>query len=52
MSIAQRDQLLREINQISDLQKKREMIQKVIKWGLGGGTAYGAYSGATSYMGK
>ena len=52
LSIAQRDQLLREINQIADLQKKREMVQKVIKWGLGGGTAYGAYSGATSYMGK
>ena len=52
LSIAQRDQLLREINQIADLQKKRELIQKVIKWGLGGGTAYGAYSGVTSYMGK
>jgi len=52
LSIAQRDQLLREINQIEDLQKKRELIQKVIKWGLGGGTAYGAYSGATSYMGR
>jgi hypothetical protein len=52
LTLEQRDQMLREINQIADAQKKREMIQKVIKWGLGGGTAYGAYSGATSYMGR
>jgi len=50
LNIAQRDQLLQQINQIEDLQKKRELVQRVIKWGLGGGTAYGAYSGATSYM--
>jgi hypothetical protein len=52
ITLEQRDRILRDINKIEDLQKKREMIQKVIRWGLGGGTLYGAYSGATSYMGR
>ena len=50
ITVGERDQLLRQINQITDLQKKKEAMQRVIKWVLGGGTAYGAYSGATSYL--
>jgi hypothetical protein len=50
ITVSERDQLLRQINQITDLQKKKEAVQKVVKWVLGGGTAYGAYSGATSYL--
>jgi hypothetical protein len=42
--------MLREINSIADAQRKRQAVQKVIAWALGGGTLYGAYSGATSYL--
>lgn len=52
ITLEQRDKMLRDLNQIADLQKKREQVQRVIKWGLGGGTAYGAYSGLSGYLGK
>ena len=50
INLQQRDQMLREINSIADAQRKRQAVQKVIAWALGGGTLYGAYSGATSYL--
>jgi len=50
INLQQRDQMLREINSIADAQRKRQAVQKIIAWALGGGTLYGAWSGATSYM--
>jgi hypothetical protein len=44
LTVAQRDAILNNIKNITDLQKKKEQINKWIKWGFGGGGALGAYS--------
>jgi hypothetical protein len=48
LSIAQRDTLLNQIKNISDLQKKKELVNRVIKLGLGFTGASGLYSIYTS----
>jgi hypothetical protein len=48
INIQQRDKLLNDIKQITDLQKKKEFTQKVIKYGLGlvgAGSAYNVVKG-------
>ena len=44
LTIAQRDALLTQIKNITDLQKKKELINRVIKFGLGGTGVAGLYS--------
>ena len=44
LTIAQRDALLTRIKNITDLQKKKELINRVIKFGLGGTGVAGLYS--------
>jgi len=42
ISIEQRDQILRNINQIQDLEKKRQFVRRTIQIGLGGAVGTGA----------
>lgn len=42
ISIEQRDQILRSINQIQDLEKKRQFVRRAIQIGLGGTIGTGA----------
>jgi len=44
LTVAQRDALLNQIQNITDLQKKKELINRVIKLGLGGTGVAGLYS--------
>ena len=44
INIQQRDKLLNDIKQITDLQKKKEFTQKVLRYGLGVVGAGGAYN--------
>ena len=52
INIQQRDKLLNDIKQITDLQKKKEFTQKVIRWGLGATGAVGAGSAYTAFKGQ
>jgi hypothetical protein len=52
INIQQRDKLLNDIKQITDLQKKKEFTQKVIRWGLGATGAVGAGSAYTALKGQ
>jgi hypothetical protein len=48
INIQQRDKLLNDIKQITDLQKKKEFTQKLVKYGLGfvgAGSAYNVFKG-------
>lgn len=42
--VAERAKFLDEAKSILDKQKKIDFVNKIVKWGLSGGSAYGAYS--------
>ena len=52
MDIKQRDQFLREVNTITDAQKKKEYIRKGIRIGVYGAVGTGAATGAYNLITK
>jgi GMP synthase PP-ATPase subunit len=52
MNIQQRDQFLREVNAITDAQKKKEYIRKGIRIGVYGAVGTGAATGAYNLITK